>query len=167
MNFLPISINIEDETILIVGGGQLALHKIESLERFTHKIRLVAPEVLPEITTRRFVKIDYKKYEPSDLEGHLLVYAATNSNDLNTQIRQDGKRFRSIVNVVDKPLNCDFVSPAVYKQDNMTVAVSSNGENVYAAIHWRNQIRELAEEGRIKTTKDKAGYRPDFVPTNK
>ena len=33
MNFLPININIEDETILIIGGGKLAIHKIESLEK--------------------------------------------------------------------------------------------------------------------------------------
>lgn len=162
MNFLPININIEDETILIIGGGKVAIHKIESLERFTKRIKVVATEVVPEIRKRGFIEIVEKQYEPADLDGHLLVYAATNNKVLNTQIRNDGRQRRSIVNVVDKPENCDFVSPAIYKQDKMTVAVGSNGENVFAAIHWRNQIRELAEKGVIRTTKSKDEYRKEF-----
>jgi siroheme synthase-like protein len=166
MNFLPININIEDETILIIGGGKLAIHKIESLERFTHKIKVIAKEVVPEIRERSFIKIIEKNYEASDLNGHLLVYAATNSKDLNIQIRKDGRLTRSIVNVVDKPENCDFVSPAIYKQDKITVAVGSNGENVFASIHWRNQIRDLAQKGIIRTTKSKDEYRDEFNAVN-
>ncbi|WP_430813572.1 precorrin-2 dehydrogenase/sirohydrochlorin ferrochelatase family protein [Carboxylicivirga sp. RSCT41] len=162
MNFLPININIEDETILIIGGGKVAIHKIESLERFTQKIKVIAKEVVPEIRDRSFIEIVEKPYESDDLNGHLLVYAATNDTVLNTQIRNDGHQRRCIVNVVDKPENCDFVSPAIYKQDKISVAVGSNGENVFAAIHWRNQIRDLAEKGIIRTTKSKDEYRDEF-----
>jgi len=163
MNFLPLSIDIEHETILIIGGGKVAIHKIESLERFTHRIKVVALEVVPEIRQRKFIQVIEKAYEPSDLEGHLLVYAATNNQELNSRIRTDARQYRCLVNVVDKPSNCDFISPAIYKQDQMTVAVSSNGENVFAAIHWRNQIRDLAEAGRIRTIKSKEEYRKDFT----
>ncbi|MBK3517199.1 precorrin-2 dehydrogenase/sirohydrochlorin ferrochelatase family protein [Carboxylicivirga marina] len=163
MNFLPISINIEDETILIIGGGHLAVHKVESLERFTHKIKVIATNVVPELLDRSFVEVEQKQYEPSDLEGHLLVYAATNNKDLNEEIRRDGKRFRCIVNVVDKPQHCDFVSPAIFRQGNMTVAVSSNGENVYAAIKWRNQIREMANAGTLFQLETKEVYRQEFL----
>ncbi|WP_439182350.1 precorrin-2 dehydrogenase/sirohydrochlorin ferrochelatase family protein [Carboxylicivirga taeanensis] len=166
MNFLPISINIEDETILIIGGGKVAIHKIESLERFTHRIKIIAKEVVPEIRQRSFIEIVEKEYEPGDLDGHLLVYAATNDSVLNSRIREDGKARRSIVNVVDKPGNCDFVSPAIYKQDNMTVAVSSNGENVFAAIHWRNQIRDLAQSNQIGSSKTKEIFRQEFHAAN-
>ncbi|MCG8582334.1 MAG: bifunctional precorrin-2 dehydrogenase/sirohydrochlorin ferrochelatase [Bacteroidales bacterium] len=166
MNFLPININIENETILIIGGGKVAIHKIESLERFTKRIKIIAKEVVPEIRERSFIEIVEKNYESDDLNGHLLVYAATNNRRLNTQIRNDGYHKRCIVNVVDKPENCDFVSPAIFKQDKMTVAVGSNGENVFAAIHWRNQIRELAEKGIIRTTKSKDGYRDEFNAVN-
>ena len=91
-----------------------------------------------------------------------MVYAATNNHELNKQIRHDGRKSRILVNVVDKPYECDFVSPAVFKQDNITVAVGSNGENVFAAIHWRNQIRDLAGKGLIRTSKSKDEYRVEF-----
>ncbi len=166
MNFLPITIDIEHETILIIGGGKVAIHKIESLEQFTHKIKVIAREVVPEIRERSFIEVIEKAYEPADLDGHLLVYAATDDHMLNSRIRTDARRYRCLVNVVDKPSNCDFISPAIHKQDQMTVAVSSNGENVFAAIHWRNQIRDLAQSGRIKTTKSKDDYRIDFNGTD-
>ncbi|TRX65971.1 bifunctional precorrin-2 dehydrogenase/sirohydrochlorin ferrochelatase [Carboxylicivirga sp. M1479] len=162
MNFLPISIDIEHETILIIGGGKLAIHKIESLERFTRKIKVIAKDVLPEITDRGFIEVLRKDYEAADLEGHLLVYAATESNDFNTQVRKDGRLYRCLVNVVDVPDNCDFVSPAITKSGPMTVAVSSNGENVYATIKWRNSIRELMEEELLLQTKTKNEYREEF-----
>lgn len=158
MIFFPIAIDIEHETILIVGGGKVALHKIESLEKFTHKIKIVATRVLPEIVARGFVEIVLKEYEPDDLKGHLLVYAATNQSELNSQIRCDGYGYRCLVNVVDKPSNCDFISPAIFRKDQMTVAVNSNGENVYGAIHWRNEIKRLIEDGTIEPVRPKHSY---------
>jgi precorrin-2 dehydrogenase / sirohydrochlorin ferrochelatase len=159
MNFLPVSVDIENEQILIIGGGKVALHKVESIERFTHSIKIVAPEVLPEIRQRSFIEVVEKEYEPSDLKGHLLVYAATDNHDLNSQIRCDARGYRCLVNVVDKPSNCDFISPAIYKKDGMTVAVSSNGENVYGSIHWRNEIKRLVEDGTIQSVLPKEDYK--------
>ena len=162
MNFLPITIDIEHETILIIGGGKVAIHKIESLERFTNKIKVIALDVVPEIRERSFIEIVEKTYESKDLDGHLLVYAATDDSKLNSQIRAHARQYRCLVNVVDKPSICDFISPAIHKQDLMTVAVSSNGENVFAAIDWRNQIRDLAQAGHIQSTKSKDKYRIEF-----
>ncbi len=159
MNFLPVSIDIERESILIIGGGHVAIHKIESLEKFTQNIKVIALQVVDEIRERGFIDIIEKAYEPRDLKGHLLVYAATNNHELNSQIRADALNHRCLVNVVDKPSNCDFISPAIYKKEPMTVAVSSNGENVYAAINWRNKIRELGENGELPEVKTKEASR--------
>lgn len=158
MYFLPISIDIENEQILIIGGGKVGLHKVEGLERFTQNIKIISREVSDEIRTREWLTIVEKEYEPSDLEGHLIVYAATNDQVLNSQIRKDSRQYRCLVNVVDKPSNCDFISPAIFKHNNMSVAVSSNGENVYASIQWRNAIQNLVETGVIEPIRPKHTY---------
>jgi precorrin-2 dehydrogenase/sirohydrochlorin ferrochelatase len=49
------------------------------------------------------------------------------------------------VNVVDDPELCDFISPAIFKQDYMTVAVNSYGVNVKKTIAWRDKIKKLLE----------------------
>lgn len=161
-NFLPVSIDIADEQILIIGGGKVAIHKVESLERFTHNIKIIAPEIHPEIRKRSFIEVVEKTYEPDDLKGHLLVYAATNNHELNSQIRCDARGYRCLVNVVDMPANCDFISPAIYKKDTMTAAFSSNGENVYGSIHWRNEFKRLVEGGAVENLKAKETYREEL-----
>lgn len=158
MYFLPICIDIEHAKILIIGGGKVGLHKVEGLEPFTRNLKVIATQVCDEIRQRQWVEIVEKSYEPSDLDGHLLVYAATNDSMLNSQIRCDARKYRCIVNVVDKPANCDFISPAIFKHDKMSVAVSSNGENVYASIQWRNEIKKLVENGTINPIQPKHSY---------
>ena len=137
MKYLPVSIDIEHETILIIGGGKLAIHKIESLEKFTQNIKVIALNVDDEVRTRAFVQVVEKAYEPTDLDGHLIVYAATNDAQLDAQIRCDARLYRCLVNVVDKPQNCDFLSPAVYQKDYMTVAVSSNRITSYNVCYTK------------------------------
>ncbi len=147
MVFLPIAINIEDEQILIIGGGKVAWHKVELLSRYTCHFKVIAPYIDPRIEAREGVEIIRREYQKSDLEGHLIVYAATDNSDLNWQIRNDGREFRAIVNVVDVPKRCDFISPAIYKMDNMSVAVTSNGQDVYGSVALRDKIKKLLENG--------------------
>lgn len=147
MNFLPIAINVEDEQILIIGGGKVAWHKVELLSRYTSNIKVIAPEIDERIAAFEGVEIVRRGYEKSDLNGHLIVYAATNNHELNLQIKLDGRSFRTIVNVVDRPKSCDFISPAIYKVDHMSVAVTSNGIDVYGSVRLRDKIKSLLENG--------------------
>ncbi len=142
--FLPISINITDKKIVVIGGGQIASHKISFLEQFTGNISVAALEVCESIKTKGYTYQE-KPYEKSDLEGAFLVYACTNINELNMLIKTDAETLGILTNVVDNPCMCDFVSPAIYKRDHITVAVGSNGQDVRRAIAIRNKIKENLE----------------------
>ena len=72
-----------------------------------------------------------------------MLYSCTNNDELNQQILSDGKELGVLVNIHDKPELCQFVSPAIYKNGKMTVAVASNGEDVYESIRLRNEIKEF------------------------
>lgn len=144
MKFLPISINITDKKILIIGGGRIAGHKIGFLEQFTTNISVVALEVIDIIKSKGYLYIE-KAYEKSDLHGAFLVYACTNIETLNKQIKYDAESMGILVNVVDNPALCDFVSPAIYKHENITVSVGSNGQDVHRSIAVRNRIKEMLE----------------------
>ncbi|MDR3339612.1 MAG: bifunctional precorrin-2 dehydrogenase/sirohydrochlorin ferrochelatase [Candidatus Symbiothrix sp.] len=148
--FLPISIDITDKKILIVGGGKVAFHKAGILSRFTDKATVVSPHFHEGFTTLPFVLVK-KKYESADLDGALLVYICTGDKALNRQIKTDCEKWGILASVCDNPALCDFVSPAVYKEDNVTIAVSSNAENVRQSIAIRNQIRLLAENKMLIT----------------
>lgn len=148
-NFLPISIDISNSKILIIGGGQSALKKIRILQRSGANLEVLAANIIDEVYASGVI-CHLKKYKKSDLNGYLMLYSCTNNETLDKQIAQDGREAGVLVNIHDNPALCQFVSPAIYQDGNISVAVSSNAENVYEAIRLRNLIQEYL--GNLKNT---------------
>lgn len=147
--FLPISVDIAGKKILIVGGGKVGFHKATILSRFTQEATVVSPEFAEGFEALPFVRIR-KRYEKEDLAGVFLVYACTENEMLNRQIKADAEALGILASVCDNPALCDFVSPAIYKEGEMTIAVASNARNVRKSIAIRNRIAELVQEGKIE-----------------
>lgn len=140
-NFLPIAIDISGEKILIVGGDQSALKKLEILQRFGAEVEVLAKQVCNEIRQSGITYYE-KAYQPHHLNGYLMVYSCTNDESLDQRIVHDALAAGVLVNIHDKPSLCQFISPAIYRNGNISVAVSSNGEDVYESIRIRNLIKE-------------------------
>ena len=150
-NYLPIALNIAGEKILIIGGGHSAWNKINILKRFNATIEVVAEHVCDEIKNSG-IPYKIKPYEKSDLQGFLMFYSCTNKLELDKQIARDGRDAGVLVNIHDQPALCQFVSPAIYQQGTMRVAVSSNAKDVFASIRMRDEIKRFYE---TKTDKEK------------
>lgn len=140
-NFLPIALDIAGEKILIIGGDRSALKKLEILQRFDAEVEVLAKEVCHEIR-QSGITFHEKEYQPEDLQGYLMVYSCTNDENLDRKIVSDGKEAGILINIHDKPDLCRFISPAIYRNGNISVAVSSNGQDVYESIRIRNIIQE-------------------------
>lgn len=141
--YLPISLDMTNQKILIVGGGKSAYSKGTILKRFDADIEFVALQVCDEIRNSGW-PVKQKAYESSDLDGYLMVYSCSNNQKLDHQIRYDAKQKGVLCNIHDKPEMCQYVSPAVYQYKNMTVA--SNGIDVYKSIKLRNHLREYLDK---------------------
>ncbi len=142
--FLPINIRIDDKKILFIGGGKIAMHKIVTVEKYTSNITIISPDIHDELKGKGFTEI-YKEYEKSDLKRFFLVYACTNNIEVNRKIKNDAETYGILVNVVDNRELSNFISPAVFKQDEMTVAISSNGQNVKKSVEWRDKIKAILQ----------------------
>jgi precorrin-2 dehydrogenase / sirohydrochlorin ferrochelatase len=147
-NFLPIAIDISGEKILIVGGGSSALKKLEILHRFGAEVEVLALKICDEIRQSGIVVYE-KEYQPEHLQGYLMVYSCTNDEILDLQIVRDGREAGVLVNIHDKPAMCKFISPAIYRSGNISVAVSSNGEDVYESIRIRNHVRDYLQSNYV------------------
>lgn len=148
-NFLPISIDIRNKKIVIVGGGKVGFHKASLLSRFTSEATIISPEFHADFKSLPF-KFVKKEYESKDIEDAFLVYVCTENENLNLRIKSDAEVLGVLASVCDNPDLCDFISPAIYKKENVTIAVSSNAQNVYQSIDIRNQIQKLEESGKIQ-----------------
>lgn len=140
--FLPISLCVANKKILFVGGGKVCLHKIAAVHQFSSNITIVSKEFLQEVYDLGF-SCTKKEYEKSDLHTISIVYACTDNRSINKQIATDCKELGILVNVADDPELCDFISPAIFKEGDISIAVSSGGKDVKKAVAIRNKIKEL------------------------
>lgn len=149
--FLPLNIRIDGRKILFVGGGELAMHKLQAVLRFDADVTVLAPEFSAEVASSG-ARLLRKTYEASDLEGFFLVYACTEDPELNGRVLADAERRGLLCNIVDNREDSAFISPALFLHDGMTVAVSSDGRNARRSVEWRNLIRAFLLSGEHSAT---------------
>jgi precorrin-2 dehydrogenase / sirohydrochlorin ferrochelatase len=140
--FMPLCLDVRGKMVLIVGGGNVAARKLAIIRLYADLICVVAPEINEHILLTG-VSIHKREYVSSDLDGVYLAYICTNNKDLNYRIGEEAQKRGVLFNICDDPMRSTFLSPAVYTRDTMSVAVSSNGENVKRSIRWRDKIKEI------------------------
>jgi len=140
-----ICVNLQDQPVCVVGGGNVAARKIEALlaagaivhviaERLCEDLREKLTE--PALTGRLVWHAGcYRRNLPA---GARLVIACTDDREVNRQVRADCRISRVLCNVVDDPELCDFIVPAVRQVGGVQIAVSTGGASPTVA-------RDLAE----------------------
>lgn len=142
MDFLPINIRITDARILIVGGGRVATHKATILSRFTSAVTVIAPQVSDDIKALPF-QWEERDFVEGDLDGVTLLYVCTDNHQLNHSIHAQARKRGILTSVCDSPAECDFTSPAIYRDGNLTVSVASDAKDVRRSISVRDRIASM------------------------
>lgn len=146
MAYFPFFMDVSAGDGLIVGGGTVALRKIEKLLPYGPRLTVCAPDFLPEIEGVPNLNLLRQSFEPSMVEGKLFVIAATDDNALNCKISALCRERRIPVNVVDDRDACTFLFPALVKRGALSVGISTGGASPSAAVYWKNRIGELVPE---------------------
>jgi siroheme synthase-like protein len=154
MAYFPFMMDIEDKTCLIVGGGKIALHKAKLLFPFGAKLRIVAPEVCDELEqladgeSEYGIRVDItkRKFTQDDLNNVDFVVAATDDTALDGYISRLCRDRGIPVNVVDKKEECSFIFPAIIKQGDLVVSVSTGGNSPAGAGFIKRRINDTLPE---------------------
>ena len=93
-------LDLTGRSVLVVGGGPVALEKIEGLLTSGADVTVVAPEILPEVEGLD-VTLLRREYRTDDLDGKFLVVAATSSTSVNRRVFRDAEARSLLCNVVD------------------------------------------------------------------
>ena len=144
--YYPILINLKRFPTLVVGGGEVALRKIQSLLLFKAKITLLSPKIckpLKELITANKIKVILEPYSEKYIKNYKLVFSATNNRKINEQVHKDCKKANILLNVVDVPDLCDFILPAVVKRGDLTISISSQGRAPFYAKEIKNKIDHI------------------------
>src|SRR5437588_2015112 len=134
---------------MVVGGGDVGLEKVEGLLACDADVTLVAPEAHPELVQLALegsIAWERRDYQPQDLDGCLIVIAATNHTDVNIRVFEDAEQRSMLVNVVDVPPLCNFILPAIVRTGSLAVAISTAGASPALAKRMKREIGELFGE---------------------
>jgi precorrin-2 dehydrogenase/sirohydrochlorin ferrochelatase len=146
----PMFLKIAGRSCLVVGAGTVAESKIESLVRCDAKVCVVAPEATESVRNAAAageIVWHRRRYRKSDLDGALLVIAATSSPTLHERIFRQAQRGGILCNSVDEPSRCDFYYPAVVRRGPLQIAISTGGRSPALAQRLRRELAaQLAEE---------------------
>lgn len=147
MAYFPFFMDLSGAAGLIVGGGTVALRKIEKLLPFGPSLTVVAPEILPKIRNIPGLRLCQRPFETEDIrEGLAFVIAATNDREENHRIVALCQEHRIPVNTVDDPKACTFLFPALVQKGKLTVGISTAGASPTAAVRLKQQIAERIPE---------------------
>jgi uroporphyrin-III C-methyltransferase/precorrin-2 dehydrogenase/sirohydrochlorin ferrochelatase len=140
----PLFLKLSGRRVLLVGGGAVAVSKLEGLLRAGAMVRVVAPEFRPEVAAAAVERVR-RGFEPSDLEGAWLAVAAA-TPEVNREVAREAERRRVFVNAVDDPASATAYAGGVVRRDGVTVAVSTGGRAPALAGLLREGIEALLPE---------------------
>ena len=146
MGYFPFFVDVENQNCLVVGGGVVALRKIEKLLPFNPNITVVSPKVHKEILSIENINIIKRKFDFNDLKEKSFVITATDDKVLNKEIYNSCKENNIPVNTVDDKDNCSFIFPALAKNKGVTVAISTSEKSPIYAKYLRKKIESLIQD---------------------
>jgi precorrin-2 dehydrogenase/sirohydrochlorin ferrochelatase len=141
----PLLLDLSDRPVVIVGGGRVAARKARGLlDAGATRVRVISPafdDALPAEVDRIT-----RPYEPADLDGAGLVFAATDRPDVNAAVVRDARARGLLVNRADgddeRP--GDFTTPAALHDGDLLITVSAGGSPALAAA-LRDHLRDRVE----------------------
>ncbi|HEX9828458.1 MAG TPA: bifunctional precorrin-2 dehydrogenase/sirohydrochlorin ferrochelatase [Flavobacteriaceae bacterium] len=163
-NLYPIFLKTSQLNILIVGGGYVALEKLNFLLKSSPdaKVKLVAPFFRPEtieFANLNKVKLIKEEYHLKFLSGQHIVIATTDSEEVNIQIYNDCKVQNILVNVADNPPFCDFYMGGIVTKGNVKIAISTNGQSPTTAKRLRQFFEDVIPDNVDDLVKNLNTYR--------
>lgn len=147
--YFPVFIELNGRRVLVVGAGEIAERKVESLVAAEAEVTVVSPEAtanLHGMARRGAIRLLERPFEESDLAGAVLVITATDRPEVQRQVVQAGRAKGILVNTVDIPEMCDFIVPAVVRRGDVVAAISTSGRSPALAAALKSKVAEVVTE---------------------
>ena len=145
IRYYPLALDLKSKSVLVVGAGKVAERKIVSLLLSQAKLKVVAPRStirLQTLARKRKIKLLRRRFRISDIKSASLVIAATSDKKLNREVCRVSRESGIPVNVVDNPLLCDYICPAVLRKGKALIAVHTDAMEPVLSRDLKNFLKE-------------------------
>ncbi len=164
--YYPIFLNVCDRKCIVIGGGEVALRKVQILLEYGAEVDVISPELAPELiklAQDNQISTFSREYKDGDLEKAFVVIAATDSDEINRQVAAEARRRSILINVVDDAMYSDFIVPSVMRRGDITITVSTSGKSPALARKLRAQIEQDIGEQYVPLTDLIAEVREEII----
>jgi uroporphyrin-III C-methyltransferase/precorrin-2 dehydrogenase/sirohydrochlorin ferrochelatase len=141
---LPLFLRLEGLRVLVVGGGEVAVRKVDELVAAGARVVVVAPVARAPIVERAAegtIVWHPRPFVAADVDEAWLVVAATDANPVNAAVAEACRARRIFVVTVDDPKHASAYFGAVVRRPPFVIAISSEG----AAPGLVRLVREIVE----------------------
>jgi precorrin-2 dehydrogenase/sirohydrochlorin ferrochelatase len=146
IRYLPICLNLQDQPVVIVGGGAVGTQKARDFAGCGARLTVVSPVASPflhaEAAAGRLRLIE-RAYQPGDTDGAFLVMVATNDPAVNAAIYAEATARGQLVNVCDDPEHCNYIFPARIERGPLTLAIFTHGTSPALSKRVRRELERL------------------------
>ncbi|EFP2885905.1 bifunctional precorrin-2 dehydrogenase/sirohydrochlorin ferrochelatase [Listeria monocytogenes] len=139
----PIMLDITGKKVVIIGGGKVALRKIMSLLDAGADILVVGLKILPEIKALD-VQIMEEAYRSEHLKSAFMIFICTDNLEVNQLVLRD-RTPGQLVNDTTNQANSDFFNMATVTKNELTVGISTGGNNPGYAKKVKREVSELVD----------------------
>jgi precorrin-2 dehydrogenase/sirohydrochlorin ferrochelatase len=145
-DYFPAVLDLRGRRCLVVGGGEIGERKTHALLDCGARVTIVSPSVTTRLAalaaSGRLVH-RARPFRRSDPRGCALAVAATGDPRVDRVVAAAARRWRALVNVVDRPQHCDFIVPAVLRRGELQIAVSTGGRSPAIAREIRRRLERF------------------------
>jgi len=125
----PLMLSLAGRRAVVVGGGRVALRRVQGLLDADANVIVIAPAVLPELAELP-VTVLPREYREGDLAAAWLAHAATSDPAVNARVAAEADRGRIWCVRADDATESRAWTPAVTRHGEITVAVTAGGDPV-------------------------------------
>ena len=146
MSLFPIFLKLTGRPCIVIGGGEIAASKIDSLLAAEARVTVVAPTAsarIVDMSESGEILWHRREYKQGDLAGQFLAVAATSDAAVNRAVFAEAEAAGILVNAVDDPPFCDFYFPSVVRRGDLQIAISTAGASPALAQRLRKEIDAL------------------------
>ncbi len=152
MRYYPVFLDIKGARSVVVGGGIVAERKVESLLKAGASVTVISPRAtkkLRELSEKGAIRLIKRGFRRGDLseESPFVVVGAAGSDRVNSEVFEEAKGLKTLINVVDNPGLCNFIVPSVIERGPLVVAISTSGKAPGLSKKLRTDLeRHIGEE---------------------
>lgn len=154
MAYFPLFIDIENQNVLVVGGGIVAERRVDTLASFGCRITVVSPEITDGIRERwekgsiTVYLVDFSTFlsQRGKEEAFWMVLAAAGDRSVNQAAEAFGRGQGALVNRADRKEASDFYFPGIAKKGPLVIGVTASGEDHRLARLATEAVRHLIDK---------------------